>query len=236
MKLAIDDVMLVLLSQGTPIPLGFPHWALFEFTTRKDCPMDPEILLGLKDNEDQSSMLNRYEDLQGYQFTWGVVSEDYSHYEEDPENVRKCKFEISPEAVLKTFLQSAMLQDLYAFMYEHHPDYDGRFECDEAFGDLYTMSFSATGNPIEHAELRGWMANTFIPLILPDLNAEAARIVGAEKLKALSSSLDGTSDKALIEVRRYQLCPHPSELTFVKRFLTELKGELDGLNGQDPDD
>jgi hypothetical protein len=236
MKLAIDDVMLTLLKQGTPIPLGFPYWALLEFTTRKDSPVDPAILLGLKENEDKSSMLDRYEDREGYQFTWGVVSEGTDHFEEDPEEVRTCTFEISPEAVLKTFMEPSMLEDLYAFMYKNHPDCDDRFECGEAFGNLYTMQFSATGGPAEHAELREWMANTFIPVILPDLNAEAARIVGAEKLRALSSSFDGTSDKALIEVRRGQLCPAPSELTFIKRFLGEIKNGLADMNNQDDDE
>ena len=230
MKRTIDDVMLSLVSAGMPIPLGFPHWALHEFTTRKDQPMDPAVLLGLKKNKDKSSMLDRYEDRQGYQFSWGVVSEGYDHFEDDPEEVRTCTFEISPEAVLKTFPEPGMLEDLYAFMYENHPACDDRYECGQAFGNLYTMAFHATGGPAEHAELREWMVNTFIPEILPDLNAEAVRIVGAEKLKALSNSADGTSDHALIEVRRDQLCPDPSELSFVKRFLGELKRELDDLN------
>lgn len=132
-----------------------------------------------------------------------------------------------------------MLEDLYIFMYDNHPDCDERFECTQSFGTLSTMKFSATGGPVEHAELREWIADIFIPFILPDLNTEAARIVGAEKLKALSSSLDGTSDNALIEVMRDQLCPDASELTFVKRFVDDIRKGCADMNNQDdvdPDD
>lgn len=55
------------------MPLGLPHWALLEFTTRRDCRMDPAILLGLKENYDKSSMLDRYEDRQGS--SHGVLSQ-----------------------------------------------------------------------------------------------------------------------------------------------------------------
>src|SRR5712692_192606 len=168
MKIAIDDVMLALLEQGTPMPLGLPHWALHELTTRKDYPYDPAILLGLEENECESSLLNQYENRQGYQFTWGVISDVNDHFADDPEEIRILTFEISSESVLKTFMQPAMLQDLYTFMYENHPEYNDRFECGEPFGDLYTMQFSATGGPVAHSELREWMVHTFIPVILPD--------------------------------------------------------------------
>jgi hypothetical protein len=215
MKLDLDEVMLTMLKQGSPIPLGFPHWALHEFVTRVDSPVDPAMLLGLIDNEDKSSMLDRYEDLKGYQFSWGTVAEKNYHYEEDPEDVRICTFEFSPEAVLKTFLQPDMLQDLFIFMYNHHPLRDERFDCDDAFGNLYTLAFSVTGSQAEHAELRKWMATTFIPLIWPDLNKEASLIVEEVKREALATSLDGTTNHALIEVRRNQLCPGPDEFTFL---------------------
>jgi hypothetical protein len=116
----------------------------------------------------------------GYQFTWGSISESYLYSEDkDPEDDEDVIFfEILPEQLLMAHPEPAYWEDAMIEMYDSHPFASREFCADESTGTFHTLSFSATGAG-EIARLRKFMAETFVPRILPDMLAEAQRILDA---------------------------------------------------------
>lgn len=208
---AINGVMAGLLALGYHIDLGIPSWVLTEMVTRKTCPLTPRDVLGISAAYRDGSIVSEYRNKVGYEFSWGTLSEDVRMDEDDETWIGK--FEFFPKHVLMAFPQSALVEDLFMWMYQYHPLCHEQFDCDESYGDWFVLSFTAYGEE-DISALRCWLAGVFVPKIMPDLVAEALRIVEAAKAEAIANSSDGSFEEALYEKGRYQLCGDPADLSF----------------------
>ncbi|TQK01260.1 hypothetical protein [Herbaspirillum sp. SJZ107] len=159
------------------------------------------------------SLSREYAEIPGYRFSWGAVSEVSSPSDpDDDESPLVLRFEFMPISLLLVFPESGQLEDLFMWMYENHPLYDPDFDCDEGNNHWSVISFASGGG--EGEALRDWVADAFIPLIWPDLLAEATKIVEKKIEAAISQSPDGTFEELLVERHRYQLCDDPAKLSF----------------------
>lgn len=208
---AINGVMAGLLALGYYIDLGIASWLLTEMVSRKTCPLTPRDVLGVSKAYRDGSIVTEYLNKVGYEFSWGTLSEDVRMDEDDETWIGT--FEFFPKHVLKAFPQSALVEDLFMWMYQNHPLCHEQFDCGEAFGDWFVLSFTAYGQE-DIAELRRWLAGIFVPKIMPDLVAEALRIVDATKAEAIARSSDGSFEEALFEKGRFQLCGDPADISF----------------------
>jgi hypothetical protein len=206
-----DGAMRLLLAMGRPIDIGIPAWLLREIVTRKAYPVKPRDALGLSKVSCGKSLVDEYLATKGYEFSWGTLSESVGQSEFDGSLVGT--FEVFPKHVLQAFPQSKMLEDLFSWMYRHHPLQHDDYYPDESNGAWFVMSFSSYSEKGIVA-LRQWLTNTFLPRILPDLIAEAMRIVEEAKRVAIARSIDGSFEEALVERERFQLCGYPTELSF----------------------
>lgn len=208
---ALDGVMGGLLALGYCFDIGIPSWVLTELISRKSARLRPRDVLGLSKSYRENSITSEYLNKIGYEFSWGTLSEELQTDEDDGELVGT--FEIFPKHVLKTCPQSGMIEDLFMWMYQNHPLRHNEFDCDQSFGDWFVMSFSAYGKE-EIAELRRWLAGTFVSKIMPDLISEAMRIVMAAKAVDAARSDDEAAEGVLNEKVRFQLCGDPADLCF----------------------
>ncbi|SFB27942.1 hypothetical protein SAMN04515620_13444 [Collimonas sp. OK607] len=208
---ALDGVMTGLLAAGHCFKVGIPSWVLTELVSRKFAPLRPRDVLGLSKSHRENSITAEYLNKMGYEFSWGTLSEELRTDEDD--GVLVGTFEIFPTQVLMAFPQVAMVEDLFIWMYQNHPLHHEKFDGDEAIGDWFVLSFSAVGQE-KIDELRRWLAVIFVPRVMPDLILEARRIVAAAADVASARSADGTSEDALREVGRFQLCGEPADLVF----------------------
>lgn len=213
---AVDGTMTGLLLMGFPFNIGIPCWAVNEMIHRYEQPLQSDDILGISDDFHESSMLSEYSDMKGYEFSWGTLSEDLDQFEDDDKASSVGRFEFCLKEVLLAFPQSAMIEDLFVWMYENHPLQNNKYACDETCGDWFVLSFVACGQE-EISQLRRWLAYIFIPKILPDLITEAMMIVAAAKERELAHSGAGSFERLFIETKRYQLCGDPSELTFNRK-------------------
>lgn len=208
---ALDGVMGGLLALGYCFDIGIPSWVLTELITRKSAPLRPRDVLGLSKNYRENSITAEYFNKMGYEFSWGTLSEKL-HTDVD-DGMLVGTFEIFPKQVLMAFPQVEMVEDLFIWMYQNHPLRHAEFEGDEAFDGWFSMSFSAYGNE-EIAELRRWLAGTFVSKIMPDLISEAMRIVMAANAVEATCSDEGAAEDVLNERGRFQLCGDPADLSF----------------------
>lgn len=149
----------------------------------------------------------------GHTFSFGTVSEESRPFNpDDDKSPPVLRYEFVPTNLLLAFPQSALLEDLFMWMYHNHPLYQDEFDCDEGFCHLSVISFKSEEGKGEI--LRQWIAGTFIPKIWPDLLQEATRIVEAKKATAIAASPDGSFEELLVEHHRFQLCDDPAELSF----------------------
>lgn len=215
----MDNIFLGLFSLGHTIELGIPAWILKDMVTRQTHPIDPKKLFGLSDDEGKddtgSNIIAEYASKNGYPFSWGAVSEDIDVFDFGDGDETVGKFEFFPSYLLKSFPNSGMVEDLLMWMYQFHPQKNPLYPVDEATGDWFTLSFSASGE--EKIEcLRRWLAIVFIPKIFPDLVREATILIEEFKTKAILDSRDET-ENILIEHQRFQLCGDPARLSFFNR-------------------
>jgi len=204
MNLAHDTVMASLLWLGHSFRLGVPSWVLTELVTRAEHPQTPRYVLGLSKRGKKYGIVNEYAEMKGYEFSWGTLSEDINVYEDVQGNNPIGRFEIFPTNLLQTFRNSALVEDLFLWLYDKHPLSNTEFEGEESIGDWFVLSFSAEGER-QIGRLRTWLAVTFLPRIMPDLLAEATRIIN--EAKAGSVEKDGKAlHDPLVETIRFQLC------------------------------
>lgn len=210
----VDGVMTGLLMMGCPVDLGIPAWTLQDMVRRPEFSEAPEKIFGIGAEPFSDNMVDEYFDKRGYEFSWGSLSESVGQDEYDEDETVVGRFEMLPKDVLMKFPQPAMVEDLFMWMYDHHPLKHSRFDVDESFGEWFVMSFAAYGDD-NIAALRQWLALTFVPKIMPDLVSEAMLIVTREILQA--SDQDVASGEIFKEKGRYQLCGDPAELSFNSR-------------------
>jgi hypothetical protein len=157
--------------------------------------------------------LTEYLTQQGYTFSFGTVSEESRPIDpDDDKSPPVLRYEFVPINLLLAFPHCGQLEDLFMWLYRHHPLYDEAFECDGGFCRLSVMSFESA--EYEEEFLRDWMAWTFLPYIWPDLLREATRIVEEKKAAAIAASPDGSFEELLVEHHRGQLCDEGAVLTF----------------------
>lgn len=220
MQNTLDDTMLSLLAQGVTMPLGIPTWVLKDAASRlKPSTFAAAVWPRNKTRKGacEGTIVDRYDGRQGYQFSWGTVTEERhaGEWDEEEQPFPTHTFEIFPDVVTAQFPNALMLADLYQFMYNHHPGRNLCFDTDEPLDVDAALSFTVDGNEEEVAALRNWLVSDFLPNILPELNAEATRIIEARRLaaKILTSKYD--EEVALLtEHERFQMCPNPEDLSF----------------------
>lgn len=208
-----DSVNLMLLKFGCPVEQGIPARLLHEHVLGRYPAFTASDIFGLSEQSEGHSLLSDYLGKRGYTFSWGTVSEKSGPCDpDDDDSLPILRFEFVPIDLLVTFPQSALLEDLFMWLYSNHPMYDPEFGCDESYSHLSVISFASKEG--EEEALRRWVASTFIPSIWPDLLAEATNIVEEKIAEAAADSPDGSFAELFVESERYQLCGDPAELSF----------------------
>ena len=208
---AVDKAMTGLLLMGFPVDIGIPAWAIAEMLGRAHSPLASNDVLGQSFDFKEKSILSDYRDMQGYQFSWGTLSEESSLNEEKMTAV--CRFEFCLRNLMLAFPQPAMIEDLITWMYSNHPLYDQKFSSNESYGDWFVLSFEAR-DAKKITMLRRWLAKIFIPKILPDLILECLSIIESAKENEFKRTGSLSFEDLLIEKTRYQLCGNPLALSF----------------------
>lgn len=211
----VDKAGLHLLDLGCPVLVGMPAYGIRSCVFRRTAPLAPEDLVGLSEESRGESILDDYESLYGYQFSWGTVSEVFSEGVEDEGDTRYVDFELAPRDVYMAFPDGWHLADLFSWMYRWHPLRHGKVapDPDSVVLDWSVMSFRARGER-QIKSLRTWLVNVFIPSIWPDLLNEAMKII---EEKTASVANPDELEKLLADRSRWMLCEEPKSLSFYKR-------------------
>ena len=207
----LEQTGLHLLNNGCPVLLGMPAYGVANCVFRKVSPATPADIMGVGERTSSSSVLEHYQQLLGYHFPWGTVSEH--SFEGDDTGVRFVDFTFDPRDVYLAFPDGWHLADLFHWLYQSHPLCHRKFETDpdSVIFDWSVISFQARGERQIKA-LRSWLVEVFIPLIWPDLLREAMRLI--EQKKASIFSTDGSFEELLSDRSRWLLCSDPAELTY----------------------
>jgi hypothetical protein len=207
----LEQTGLHLLNNGCPVLLGMPAYGVANCVFRKVSPATPADIMGVGERTSSSSVLEDYQQLLGYHFPWGTVSEH--SFEGDDTGVRFVDFTFDPRDVYLAFPDGWHLADLFHWLYQSHPLCHRKFETDpdSVIFDWSVISFQARGERQIKA-LRSWLVEVFIPLIWPDLLREAMRLI--EQKKASIFSTDGSFEELLSDRSRWLLCSDPAELTY----------------------
>lgn len=175
---AADIAMLHALASGLDFRIGLPLWQVKHLLTREDSPLSLADILGLAPScRDSRSLADEYTDMKGYQFSWGIIAESFTPGEEfGPGEPDMVTWEFCPEQLLKCFCDPEFLEDVMVSMCANHPLASSEFDCDSANGSFFTLRYIAVGAE-KIAELRKWLATTFVPKILPDVLVMAERLI-----------------------------------------------------------
>jgi len=219
MQNALDATVLTLLAQGITMPLGIPTWVLKDAASRlKPSAFAAAVWPRNKTRKDacNGTIVAQYDGREGYQFSWGTVTEERHDGEWDSDEPSPTHtFEIFPDMVVAQLPNAPMLADLYRFMYNNHPRRSSIFDVDEPYHDDAVLSFTVEATDANEAALRSWLVSDFLPNIMVELNTEAIRIIEAARLASKMPTLKYDEESALLtEHQRYQLCPDPDELSF----------------------
>lgn len=167
-----DKMELAQLDAESPANLDLPIWMLDDLLERKDHPRTPESILGVSPNENENlSLREEFRDLKGYKFSWGYITESFTpagQYDDD--DLETVSWNLCPEELLRSFCDPGFLEDVMVSMYGAHPLASADVTCDEAYGLYTTMGFAAIGTENIKAT-RKYLANTFVPKVLPDILA-----------------------------------------------------------------
>lgn len=180
----LDSAMIKLFAAGAAHRIGLPIWLAKHVLTREDFPHSANSILGVQEMEKVDyppiNLAEDFDEMVGYQFSWGSVSESYLRSKDkDPgEDEDTVFFQILPEQLLMAHPEPAFWEDWMIEMCDAHPQASEEFDADEAMGSFHTLLFSATGAD-EIARLRKFMAKTFLPRILPDMLTDAQKMLEA---------------------------------------------------------
>ena len=175
---AADKSMLRALTLGFPFSIGIPVWQIKHLQNREESPMSLADIMGQSPRyRDSRSLGDEHADMKGYQFSWGIIAEDFTSGEEfGPGNPDMVTWEFCPEQLLQLFCDPEFLEDVMVSMCANHPLASSEFDCDSANGSFFTLRYIAVGAE-KIAELRKWLATTFVPEILPDVLVMAERLI-----------------------------------------------------------
>jgi hypothetical protein len=213
-----DQAMLTLVQTGSRLETGLPRWLIDVVGGYADGESAAKVAEDEDSSDCLSAVLSSFYGDRGYVFSWGLLTEIRSGDEDDEDSYfgkNNCyvNFEFCIKELLIAFPNSAMLEDLFSWMYVNHPFANAEFETDESMGDWAVLTFTAHGEQ-EISRMRSWLVNVFIPVVLPDLMREGLKIVEACKADAIKKSGDSTFSEALAERQRFQLCGDPKDLSF----------------------
>lgn len=213
-----NEAVLGLFKIGARMDVGIPGWLIDEVDHYRPIESSSEVTSVADGENNLSAILNSCYADKGYVFSWGFLSETRSEdYEEDDRSfaVENCfvNFEFCLKDLLIAFPNCAMLEDLINWMYANHPLANAKFDADESMGEWTMLMFTAHGTK-EIKRMRRWLAQVFIPVVLPDLLREGMKIVEAVKAEAVQNGRDGTFNDVLVEHQRFQLCGDPKDLSF----------------------
>jgi hypothetical protein len=165
-----DGLVMQMLMNAAPMPLGTPGWMTKEAWTRTVCPYSAEQILGSRSEDESgnnlsSDLTSEYGYRMGYQFSWGSLEEDTAPADEEFDE-DMYSFYICPEKALCVFPRSDLLCELMEVLYDTHPLAHKTFDTDD-WGSWNTLGFIVWGEDIQEARI--WMHDIFLPKILPDL-------------------------------------------------------------------
>lgn len=210
----IDNAGVHLLKKGCRVQIGVPAWGINDLVSRDGHPLSPADIVGFSERFQHDSIIGEYLQKLGYYFSWGTLNEYISEDEavelEVWEEV-EVRFELAPRKVFLEFPDSGHLADLFNLMYHSHPRRHPTFVCDEVDYDWTVLSFVGTGEA-ERKALRTWLADVFLPLIWPELLAEASKIIASVKAGIANGSLENL----LADRTRDLLCDDPTTFSFYK--------------------
>lgn len=203
----LDIAMTSLLVSGHPMPLGLKYELIVERMTRLEYPATADQLLGSaadirgESAEPNYTLLSQYKDLRGYQFSWGMLTESICDDDGFDDDLGPClSFEVIPEELLKKYWRSDIWDRVLTALYRAHELEHPEFDVDEGSHSECVMEFRAFGDD-EGRELRLWMANVFIPKILPDL------LAAADRLLAIREKSEEELDRICGELEVYGMSP-----------------------------
>lgn len=171
-----------LIASCKPRPVGIPAWILVELTTRSECPVSPEDVLGLgtdpeRQHARESSIVHEFIGKIGYTFPWGTISENFiagekdgGEYEAEPHLIFNIFFDQMQQQFPFSHEISEFMMSLYSVHRLAHPRFD--YEDGEGMWDVFQLS--AHGED-DIKELRRWLVKIFLPKIFPDLYNAAQR-------------------------------------------------------------
>ena len=202
-----------LLKNGCLVLLGMPAYGVASCVFRKGSPATPAEIMGIGERTSSTSILEDYQQLRGYYFPWGTVSEKSFEGDEEDEGVRFVEFTFDPRDVYLALPSGWHLADLFYWLYQSHPLRHRKFDTDpdDVIFDWSVISFQARGERQIKA-LRSWLVEVFIPLIWPDLLQEAMRLI--EQKKASIFSPDGSFEELLSDRSRWLLCSDRAEISY----------------------
>lgn len=209
----LEKTGLHLLKNECPVLLGMPAYGIANCLFRKESPATPAEIIGVGERMFSTSVLEDYQKLLGYHFSWGTVSENSFEGDEEDAGVRFVDFTFDPRDVYLAFPDGWHLADLFHWLYQSHPLRHRKFETDPD-GVVFSwsvISFQARGERQIKA-LRSWLVEVFIPLIWPDLLREAMRLIDQKKASIFSP--DGSFEELLSDRSRWLLCSDPAELPY----------------------
>lgn len=215
-KAIAENASLNLLANGCHLPIGVPAYGVKSVVFRKGDPVNPDELVGLAGKPPYGSIIDDYEQMRGYHFEFGTVSEAIEEAdEEEGMGLPLAHFEFAPRDLYLAFPDGSHLADLLAWMYKWHPLRHRKFiaDPDDVHSTWSVIAFQAEGER-EIKSLRKWMVKVFIPMIWPDLLDEAMTIIAAKK--ASVTSPDGSFEELLADRSRWLLCGDHESLSFYK--------------------
>lgn len=213
----IDNAGVHLLKKGCRVQIGMPAWGIKDLVSRDGHPLSPADIVGFSERFQHDSILSEYERKLGYHFSWGTLNEFVTEDEEEleDEKIMGACFDFAPRDVFLEFPDSGHLADLFNWMYHLHPRCHPTFVCDEVSCDWTVINFLASDEQ-ERRALRNWLADVFLPLIWPDLLAEAMKIIA--NVKAGVVGPNGSLEELLADRTGNLLCGDPTSLSFYKEF------------------
>lgn len=174
-----DCLMTELMVAECPMVLGIPAWFIREITQREELPVPALEILGKRGEVPDNSLVACCLDVVGYEFSWGTVFER-TYGEGDPEieweGASYLDFGIFPHDLLRRHPYFETVGDFFRMTMERDPNLPTACEVSSSECDWAVLTFTAYTEE-DGASLRLWMAETFIPIILPNLIEEADRIM-----------------------------------------------------------
>lgn len=186
-----DEQMRQRFIAGTPIPLKIPEWlgAQIQNGTVNVCTVldmvESRLIENLSTRQLMDLAIEKHGSRSGYSFSWGTITEaSHGPTEEDPSSV---SFTISLDAMLERFPFPGLLFGLT----ETHVSWHALLGMPEEVlygGGWDTLKLVAYGK--KQSKLRPWMAEMFIPRVLPSILEKANMVALSYENDGMAEAID----------------------------------------------